>query len=118
VTKTMSALSDLLARIAPERTFDATAASADYTLNTFRMDHAVIERWDAFTHCMARFHFHARNCILRITTLDAFNFEMEWGQCIRLLIEEYGREGEKAAFEISRTGQEGGLPAVCRAVAR
>jgi hypothetical protein len=38
-------------------------------------------------------------------------------RCVRALAQKYGSQGEKAAFEIARTGNEGGLYSVLKAVA-
>jgi len=43
---------------------------------------------------------------------------MDWHGAQRMLMKEYGRSGEKAAFEMARTGNDGGLYAVMRAIGR
>ncbi|MFQ5705679.1 MAG: hypothetical protein ACE5HT_16895, partial [Gemmatimonadales bacterium] len=56
--------------------------------------------------------------VLRVRTMPEASMDFEWGRCVRLLIQEYGQNGEKAAFELARTGNEGGLYGVLKKLAR
>jgi hypothetical protein len=44
--------------------------------------------------------------------------DLAWGRCVRVLTQEYGPEGDKAAFEIARTGNEGGFYDLAKRFAR
>lgn len=44
--------------------------------------------------------------------------DIDWGRCITHLLKIYGENGEKAAFEMVRTGVEGGIYAVLKRLAK
>ena len=67
---------------------------------------------------MIKFLKHSENLILKFKILRANDPNMVWGRCVRLLQNEYGSSGEKAAFEMARTGTQGGLYAVLISVAK
>ena len=52
---------------------------------------------------------------LRLPVRSAFDFD--WGRAVAVLTKIYGRNGQKAAFEMARTGNEDGLYGVLKAVA-
>ena len=108
-------LERLLESIDPTRVFNEKAARVDQAMNSFRITSGRIDRWDEFTETMARFYCHVENKILRIDR--ACSLEMDWGRCSQLLEKEYGPGGFRAAFEIARTGNEGGLYGLLKAVA-
>jgi len=82
------------------------------------MESGIIDDWEDFRAVMAGFYCHVENVILRIRPSRSPYPDIDWGRCSRLLIKEYGTNGEKAAFEMVRTGTEGGLYGVLKAVAR
>ena len=43
--------------------------------------------------------------------------DFDWGRCTQILMRAYGSNGEKAAFEMARTGNDGGLYAVLKKMA-
>jgi len=112
-----SKLEHLLATITPERTYNETARRADDALNAFLAPGALLDRWDVFQSCMAQFYRHVENTVLRIHSGFQGQFDMDWNCCIKILQHIYGHNGEKTAFEIAHTGNEGGLYSVFRTVA-
>jgi hypothetical protein len=110
-------LDRLLEFISPEKTIVETFNRANEALNTFRVHTARIEEWDQFQYFMAEFLRHLESCILRLRTPINGHFEYNLGQCNQLLRKIYGSSGEKAAFEMARTGNESGLYGVLKAVA-
>ncbi|MFH0794374.1 MAG: hypothetical protein V2A74_10120, partial [bacterium] len=114
----MTKLEKLLEDIDPDRNLDQVAGRVDRAFNTFHMDSGVLHRWQDFEACMARFFRHIENAVLRLNPPLPVDLEFDWGRCAVLLRKEYGGRGEKAAFEMARTGSEGGLYSVLRAVAR
>ena len=52
--------------------------------------------------------------ILRLREPCPMSSDVAWGRCCQVLAHVYGRDGDKAAFEMARTGSEGGLWAVLR----
>ncbi len=112
-----SKLQRLLDSIDPARTLDLTAARADEAVNSFRSDTGIITDWGQFRRCLVRFMQHMECGILRLRSHIEASFEFHWGRCLRPLMRVFGPSGEKAAFEMARTGSEGGLYAVLKAIA-
>lgn len=111
-----TALEQLLTDIDPSRTYDQTFARADEAINTFSFDRVQITDWRDFNTCLAEFFTHVEAKILQLHPCP-LDVDFHWGRCSQLLHHIYGHSGEKAAFEIARTGNEGGLSSVLRAVA-
>ena len=111
-------LGGLLDRIDPGRTLDEAAQGVDNALNSFSVPAGPLVRWEDFQRCVLRFFRHAEQKILGISTPLSENDEFHWGRCLGLLMKAFGRNGEKAAFELTRTGVEGGLNHVLREMAR
>ncbi|KPL24972.1 MAG: hypothetical protein AMJ75_02225 [Phycisphaerae bacterium SM1_79] len=109
-------LDRLLNSIRPEKTVVETYNRANEAINTFQAS-ATIEKWDDFGKCMAQLLQHIDLRVLRLSRpvdpcLDHY---LSWFP--HVLMKVYGPNGEKAAFEIARTGNEGGLYSVIKAVA-
>ena len=107
----------LLDSIRPERTVVETFNRANQAINTFRAGSALIDNWQQFKRTMVGFRRHFDLYCLRLSGhvnvpddyyLSDFTFPV--------LREIYGTNGEKAAFEMARTGAGGGLYEVLRAV--
>jgi len=113
-----TSLDRLLDRIHPKRTLDQVDARIDEAINTFDVRRGVIGRWEDFKDCLARFLIHLETRVLCLRAYPEISPEFSWGRCARLLLDEYGMNGDKYAFEAARTGNEGGLYAVLKAVAR
>jgi hypothetical protein len=111
-------LDKLLYNIDPARTIDQVSARVDKAINSFRVQRHVIKQWGEFQFVLARFFCHLENFILHIRPPRALNPNMDWSRCCRLIIKEFGADGQRAAFEMVRTGAEGGLYGVLRAVGR
>jgi len=111
-------LDSLLEAIAPERTLDVLSARADVALNSFRPTQGRITRWEDFTDCLGRFLQHLDTALLHVRKPVDVPVAYYWQRCVPTLLNLYGRNGEKAAFEMARTGADGGIYAVLKAVAR
>jgi hypothetical protein len=111
-------LDRLLDSIDPASTLDQVSARVDDALNSFRVKSGIIKDWQGFRTTLTDFYRHVENPILRIQPSFLHDPDFGWGRCCKLLIKEYGANGEKAAFEIVRTGAEGGLYGVLKAIAR
>ena len=109
-------LEQLLADIDPSKTYDLTFARADDAINSFSGTTAQITDWDEFTKYMAEFTTHVEVKILQLHSWPE-DPDFYWGRCSTRLSHIYGPNGHKAAFEMTRTGNEGGLYAVLKAVA-
>ena len=68
---------------------------------------------------MAAFFCHLENHLLNLRVEREPDLGFDWGRCASVLIAIYGREeGQNTAFVIARSGVEGGLRGVLRAVAK
>jgi len=113
----MTKLDRLLETIDPARTLEQVSARVDEAINSFRVKSGVIKEWQEFEDLLTAFFRHVENSILGIRVSNSGYAHIDWGRCCRLLKKEYGPNGEKAAFEIVRTGVEGGLYGILKAVA-
>jgi hypothetical protein len=109
-------LDRLLESIDPRAVRDRVAARVDDAVNSFPWRRASIGRWDDFQRCLAEFHSHIASAALH-SAFRADSLDFDWGRCVHLLRGAFGGEGEKAAFEMGRTGAEGGLLRVLRTIA-
>ena len=114
----MTKLDRLLESIDPACTLEQVSARADEALNSFRMESAIAGDWQGFRTVLTKFFRHLENVILRIRAGFSGDPDIDWGRCCNLLRKEYGVNGEKAAFEMARTGAEQGLYGVLKAVAQ
>lgn len=113
-----SKLEALLARIHPSGTIDTITRDVDAALNSFFACSALITNWPEFVALMGRFHRHIEARILHLPDgVSAADVELSWSRCIAILNRAYGSSGPKAAFEMARAGNEGGIYAVLRKVA-
>jgi len=110
-------LDKLLASIDPERTLEEVFNRANEAINNFHVKTVQIKQWDQFRSCMAEFVRHVEACALRLNKPMTTSADFYWSRCVYILMKVYGSSGEKAAFEMVRTGNEGGLNAVLRAIA-
>ncbi|MFC1794972.1 hypothetical protein ACFL3Q_15460 [Planctomycetota bacterium] len=110
-------LNKLLSSISPEKVIVAIFNRANEAINTFHPKSALIENWDEFRCCMEEFMRYIERHSLRLRGPIDISSDYYWPQCARVLLKVYGPSGEKAAFEIVRTGNKGGLNAVLRSVA-
>ena len=114
-------LDQLLDSISPDRTLEQVSARADQALNSLAPPRSCVRDWDEFRYLLIRFMLHVEAHCLRLrqpldpATLDA---DYCWGRCVQTLMELYGASGDRAAFEIARTGNEGGLYSVLKKVGR
>lgn len=112
-----TSLDRLLEAIDPSRTLDQTQARADQAINTFALHEAIVQELPGFRKVMVEFLYHLEYHILRLRTSVRMSGDFNWNRCVQVLVQEFGKEGEKAAFEMARTGSEGGLLAVQRRMA-
>jgi len=90
---------------------------ADEAVRTFELDRTVMTGWNEFRCCMVRFRSHLDYHLLNMTRQMDFDLEYQWCRAMKLLIGVYGPNGEKTGFEITRTGNEGGLYALLNKMA-
>ena len=108
----------LLEAIDPAQTLDRVASRIDEAVNSFVFTCARVDSFDHFENLMADFYNHLSGQLLGLRGQRPWGQQMSWGLCVKLLTAEYGERGRKVAFEMARNGINGGLSAVCKAVAR
>lgn len=113
-----SKLDRLLEAIDPVRNYEPLWARANEGLNTFPMENASEGDWNEFNRLLARFFCHMENVMLRLKSPMPVDYRFHGSRCSRLLKKEYGDQADKAAFEMARTGVEGGLYGVLKTLAR
>lgn len=111
-------LDTLLAQIAPAKTIDVVASRVDQALNTFTIDQAKITDWGEYQTVLSKFFRHAENHVLNMGSFQSPDLEFEWERCCQILNKAFGESGDKAAFEMVRTGVEGGLRNVLQHLAK
>jgi hypothetical protein len=111
-------LEAMLERIDPARTLEDSARRADLALNSFPVPPGPLVRWEDFRRCVLEFYRHTERKILGIGESLSGSDDFHWGRCLGYLMKAFGKNGEKAAFELARTGVEGGLNRVLREMAR
>ena len=115
---TDTGLHALLEQLDPARTLEQTAARADEAMISFRSCPAQVTQWREFQALSVEFLRHVEGRVLRLRGGPWVSFEHDWGRCAHLLMTEFGgSSGDKAAFELARTGNEGGLYHVLRKLA-
>jgi hypothetical protein len=107
----------LLESIDPSRTLDKVAGDVDRAVNSFSGRKAVVGNWDEYVSFFAEFYRHIETVVLRMSPGGPSDKDFSWGQCARLMDKAFGPSGYKAAFEIVRTGKEGGLYRVLKTIA-
>lgn len=110
-------LDRLLESIDPTRTYDQVSARIDQAVNSFAMQRSTIDNWDEYEQFFADFCQHVETIVLRLGHGAPDSREFYWSRCSNLLDKAFGSSGYKAAFEMVRTGKEGGLYRVLKTVA-
>jgi hypothetical protein len=109
-------LAAFLQSIEPPNTYDKIARSIDQLVNTFRYSKSAIDDRDEFEQCLAGFYCHLENGHFKKNR--AVNRVFDYDRCSRMILEEYGSNGEKVAFEMARTGVDGGIYSIYKLIAR
>jgi hypothetical protein len=113
-----SRLDKLLEDIDPVNIYDVVSSSVDAALNSFTVPKGIIDDWNEYETILAKFYRHAENSILNINDFSPTNDSYGLTASIRLLNKEYGESGQKAAFELVRTGQRGGIYYVLKKIGK
>lgn len=110
-------LDQLLADIDPEKTIKKTYNRANEAINALNCSTGLIDSWGEFTDFMGGFLKHLDYYTLHLYEPVDVSIDYYWSVCARILMRIYGKNGEKAAFDMARTGNDGGLYAVLKALA-
>ena len=110
-------LEELLAAIHPSRTLDAVSSRVDRAAARFGDARAQVTEFDEYQELIGCFFAHVEAEVLGTRTLWPAHKEMYVYRAQQLLNEAYGASGWKAAFEMARTGVEGGMRQVLATLA-
>jgi len=113
-----SKLDKLLEDIDPVNTYDVVSSRVDSALISFKINAGIIDDWNEYEDLLARFFRHTQNKILNIRDFCPKDKAFDLGGSVYILNKEYGDSGDKAAFELVRTGQRGGIYSVLKKIAR
>lgn len=114
-----SSLQRLLQQLDPSQTFEPLERRADAAVNSFRVRSAVIDSWPRFQEFMTDFWLHVHCQILGARQDAGYSRSFVCDLAMKTLSDIYGSpSGFKTAFEMTRTGNEGGLYKVLKDVAR
>ena len=111
-------LNSLLDAIDPARILDETERRADTALGSYGLDVGAFQDWREYVGCLAHFFGHLERHLLNLSGPYPGNASICWGQCSGVLDRIYGSNGDKVAFQIVRSGAEGGLYGVLKEIAR
>jgi hypothetical protein len=109
-------LTAFLKTIEPPNTFDKIARSIDQLVNTFRYTKSSIDDRNEFEDCLASFYCHLENG--HFNSQRDVNRIFDYDRCTTILVEAYGSNGEKIAFEMARTGVDGGIYSIYKLIAQ
>ena len=110
-------LDKLLQSIDPSRTFDKVSADVDRAVNSFSVRRAKIEDWEEFHEFLADFFRHIESFVLKLGSKAPPAKSLHLTQCLNILEKKYGSNGWKTAFEMVRTGKNGGLYKIIKIIA-
>ena len=111
-------LERFLETIDPARILDPVDRDVDHAVTTFPYSRATVTTFDEFEQLLAQFYHHVQHHALHLRAPVPLHVSMYFSQALRMLEKEYGSTARTTAFEIARTGQEGGLYSVLKAVAK
>lgn len=110
-------LDRLLESIDPSRTLDKVSAAVDRAINSYAMSRTTIEDWDEYKNFLADFFRHVESVVFRLGGDAPVNREFYWARCTNILDKKFGPSGFKTAFEMVRTGKDGGLYSILKTIA-
>jgi len=81
-----------------------------------RSEQPRVTNWESFREHMAWYVRFIENRVLRVKGDFPVDLNQDWGRASRLMMQEYGPNGGKTAYDRVRTGINGGLGCVLRAI--
>lgn len=111
-------LDRLLESIDPARTIDKVSADVDRAVNSFTKRRATIDNWNEYQTYLADFCRHVEKEVLKYGSGVPEYREFYWTRCSNFLNRKYGPNGSKRAFELVKSGQDGGLYGILKTIAK
>ena len=109
-------LERLLDQIDPSKTLDKVASRVDRAVNRYSIAYGTIKDMESFERILSEFFRHIEKEVLKVPKYPPFS-SFDWGRCSVLLEKQFGRRGHIVAFEMARTGTQGGLYEVLKKIA-
>jgi hypothetical protein len=110
-------LDRLLESIDPSRTIDQVSADVDRAVNSFTISRTNIRDWNEYEKCLADFCQYIETTVFKMGASISEYREFYWSRCVNMINNEFGPSGIKTAFEMVRTGKEGGLYRILKTIA-
>jgi hypothetical protein len=110
-------LDRLLESIDPSCTLDRVSADVDRAVNSFIIGRTTIEDWNEYEKFLADFCQYVETTVFKIGASVPEYREFYWSRCVNIINNEFGPSGPKTAFEMVRTGKEGGLYKILKIIA-
>lgn len=110
----MSQLDELLDRIDPRKTIDRGNALLDEALNSYPFAKSQVQNQAEFMKICGDFYWHVESTLLDLGPSISPNDKMKQGFALGLLCDIFGKQNTDAAYQIARSGVEGGLFGVLR----
>ena len=107
----------LLWALHPDRAIHPWHRCADAALANFERPRGQITTLSAFADVVVVFYWHVLGHLLGLGAPLQLSTKAAWSAVREILQKTYGPAGHVAAFEMTRTGVNGGLPAVLRTIA-
>lgn len=111
-------LDALLERISPQRIGEECDLRIGGAVDEFLYGQpALMTQWPVFKECITKFYHMLESRLCGLPQDLATNDEIDFGRAIHVLMDQFGGNGEKAAFIMAQTGAEGGLRFVLNTMA-
>ena len=108
-------LDKLLKEIDPSRQIRDRHRRMNSALRTFSCGSLTIRNRDEFENYLAKFICHTDKVCLKVRMSV---HPLHYQRCVRFLNQEFGPNGEKIAYQMAKTGVNGGLFAILKTIAK
>ena len=101
-----------------EKVTDDVDRRADSAFNCFPMPAPVLTQWSEYEECLSVFYCQIESAILGLHPCRPVDLRRDFSCACRSLQGKFGGDMRKGAFELARTGEDGGLLGVLRTLLR
>ncbi len=113
-----SKLDRLLDEIHPSRNIDVVEANINRAMAGYYRSSNTVSSWEEYQECLAEFVRQARNAVLHAPSGAGHNNDVNFGEALGHLKNDYPGDTLQAVYDIVRTGAEGGIYQILRTIAR
>lgn len=111
-------LERLLEAIHPSRNINIVESRINQALAAYYRSKNTVNSWEEYQEVLAEFVRQARNIVLNAPSNAGGNVDINFGEALRHLQQDYPQNTPQTAFNIARTGAEGGVYQLLRVIAR